>query len=95
MKRALILLALLIFASAQAREPAPLPGPDGRVTLGMHVDVFEDPGGGLGYEDVRRPEHAARFAPAASDPLNFGYTRSAWCARVVLAVAADWLARLV
>lgn len=84
MKRALALLALLIFASAQAREPAPLPGADGRLTLGLHVDVYEDRGGGLELDDVRKPEHAARFAPAASDPLNFGYTRSAWWLRFSL-----------
>jgi diguanylate cyclase (GGDEF)-like protein len=84
MKRALALLALLIFASVQAREPVPLPGVDGRVTLGMHVDALEDAGGGLGLEDVRQPEHAARFVPAASDLLNFGYTRSAWWLRFSL-----------
>ncbi|MGH8720835.1 MAG: 7TMR-DISM family protein, partial [Burkholderiales bacterium] len=86
MTRALALLAVLIFASAplHARAPAPLPGAEGRVALGMHVDVLEDETGVLEFEDVRKPEHAARFAPAQSDPLNFGYTRSAWWLRFVL-----------
>ena len=85
MTRALGLLAILIFASAHAADkPAPLPGVEGRVALGMHVDVLEDAGGGLELDDVRKPEHAARFAPAESDPLNFGYTRSAWWLRFAL-----------
>lgn len=81
MLRALALLALLIFASAQAREAAPLPGAAGRVALGMHVETLEDAEGRLGLEDVRRSPNAERFAPADADPLNFGYTRSAWWLR--------------
>ena len=85
MTRVLGLLAVLIFASAHAAgTPAPLPGVDGRVALGVHVAVLEDAGAGLGLDDVRKPEHAARFAPAASGPLNFGYTRSAWWLRFAL-----------
>jgi len=84
MTRALALLAVLIFASAHAREPAPLPGAEGRVALGMHVEVLEDAGGRLGLEDVRNAAHAARFAPADADPINFGYTRSAWWLRFSL-----------
>jgi diguanylate cyclase (GGDEF)-like protein len=82
MTRALALLAVLIFASAQAQ--APLPGAEGHVSLGMHVAALEDAGGGLELEDVRKPAHAARFAPAKADPLNFGYTRSAWWLRFSL-----------
>lgn len=85
MPRALAFLALLILASAaSAREPAPLPGAEGRVDLGSHVEVLEDPEGGLRLEDVRRPQHAGRFVAAASGPLNFGYTRSAWWLRFSL-----------
>lgn len=81
MMRAFALLAALIFASAQAREAAPLPGADGRVSLGMHVQALEDVGGKLELKDVRRAPLAERFAPANADPLNFGYTRSAWWLR--------------
>jgi diguanylate cyclase (GGDEF)-like protein len=84
MTRSLALLAVLIFASAHAREPAPLPGAEGRVALGMHVQVLEDAGGGLKLEDVRTPAHAARFAPGDAEPINFGYTRSAWWLRFSL-----------
>jgi len=84
MTRALALLAVLIFASAHAREPAPLPGAEGRVSLGMHVEILEDPDGSLRLEDVRSGPQAVRFAAAASDPVNFGYTRSAWWLRFAL-----------
>ena len=84
MTRALALLAVLIFASAQAREPAPLPGAEGRVALGMHVQVLEDAGRGLELADVRAPAHTGRFAPVDADPINFGYTRSAWWLRFSL-----------
>lgn len=84
MPRLPALLALLICASAAlALEPAPLPVAD-KVSLGAHVQMLEDPGGKLGLEDVRRPEVAARFVPATSDPVNFGYTRSAWWLRFAL-----------
>jgi diguanylate cyclase (GGDEF)-like protein len=85
MPRSPALLALLILASAAlAREPVPLPGADGRVSLGAYVEVLEDPEGRLRLEDVRRPQHAGRFVAATSDPLNFGYTRSAWWLRFSL-----------
>ena len=84
MARALALLAVLTFASAHAHKPAPLPDVEGRVALDAHVDVLEDPGGGLALDDVRMPEHAARFAPAGAGSLNFGYTRSAWWLRFSL-----------
>ena len=85
MPRATAFLAFLIFASAAlAREPAPLPGASGRVSLGAYLDVLEDPGRQLRLEDVRRPEHAARFTPSVADPVNFGYTRSAWWLRFTL-----------
>ncbi len=75
----------LVFASATlAREPAPLPGSDGRVALGAHVDVLEDPGGQLRLGDLSKPQNASRFVQATSDPLNFGYTHSAWWLRFSL-----------
>ncbi len=85
MKRSLAVLAVLIFASAAlASEPAPLPGADGRVALSAFVEVLEDAGGRLRLDDVRGPQHAARFARAGDNPVNFGYTRSAWWLRFSL-----------
>jgi diguanylate cyclase (GGDEF)-like protein len=85
MPRAFAFLAALILASAAlAREAAPLPGADGRVSLGAYVDVLEDPAGRLRLEDLLRPEQAARFAHASSEPINFGYTRSVWWLRFSL-----------
>lgn len=85
MPRLCALFAAFIFASAAlARESAPLPGVVGHVALGAYVEVLEDPGGKLGLDEVRQPQHAARFAPATADPLNFGYTHSAWWLRFSL-----------
>jgi diguanylate cyclase (GGDEF)-like protein len=85
MLRATLLALGLIFASvAWARGPAPLPGTEGSVSLGMSVDVLEDPAGKLSFDDVRSGPQAARFAPAGADPVNFGYTRSVWWLRFTL-----------
>jgi len=84
MSRAFALLALFIFASAQAGGTAPLPAAEGRVSLGSFVEVLEDPGATLRLEDVRSGPQAARFAAARADPVNFGYTRSAWWLRFTL-----------
>ena len=78
------LAALILASAACARGPAPLPGADGRVSLGAYAEVLEDPSARLGLDDVRQPEQARRFAPASSDPLNFGYSRSAWWLRFSL-----------
>jgi two-component system, sensor histidine kinase LadS len=84
MPRALVLLAVLIAASAHAAAPVPLPEALGRVALGAYVEVLEDASGKLRLEDVRAAPHASRFAPTGADTLNFGYTRSAWWLRFSL-----------
>ena len=81
MLRILVLPAVLIFTSAQAQALDAVPGNLDRVSLGLHVEALEDPGGRLTLEDVRRPPQAARFAYPAADPLNFGYSNSAWWLR--------------
>jgi len=85
MARALITACLFILGSAAAaHEAAPLPGADGRVALGAHVEALEDPGGALRLPDVRGAQHAARFARLDDGGVNFGYTRSAWWLRFAL-----------
>jgi diguanylate cyclase (GGDEF)-like protein len=82
MLRAFASLFVLILASgAHAREPAPLPLAHGQVSIGRYVEVFEDQGGLLKLDDLRRAPLAQGFTPAHADPLNFGYTRSAWWLR--------------
>lgn len=82
MPRVFAFLAVLIFASAaHARETAPLPSERGFTSLGAYVEVLEDPSRALRLEDVRAPGHAARFSRPGTDPLNFGYSRSAWWLR--------------
>lgn len=85
MLRAFVSLIVLILASgAQAHEPAPLPLAQDQVSIGRFVEVFEDKSGLLKLEDLRRAPLAQGFTPAKSDPLNFGYTRSAWWLRFEL-----------
>ncbi len=89
MRRLFCLLALLVplslaSSAARANEPAPLPGAEGRVALGAHVEILEDPGGRLALEDVVGPQHAGRFSRNPSQSINFGYTESAWWLRFSL-----------
>ena len=85
MRRPLRILLALILASAAGNALAvPLPGAPGEVNLGREVQVLEDPGKLLRLEDVRREPLAAAFRPANTDPLNFGYSRSAWWLRFQL-----------
>ena len=82
MPRLSAFLAALIFVSfAAASESVPLPGERGFSSMGTYVEVLEDPTGALRLEDVRAPERAARFTRPGADPLNFGYSRSAWWLR--------------
>ncbi|MEO8718662.1 MAG: 7TM-DISM domain-containing protein, partial [Burkholderiales bacterium] len=81
MTRALALPALLIFASALAQASSIVPVDQNRASLGTYIEVLEDPGGHLTLEDVRKPPQAARFRHSAADPLNFGYSNSAWWLR--------------
>ena len=85
MRRPLRILLALILASAAGNALAvQLPGAPGEVNLGREVQVLEDPGKLLRLEDVRREPLAAAFRPANTDPLNFGYSRSAWWLRFQL-----------
>jgi diguanylate cyclase (GGDEF)-like protein len=80
---ALAYLALLLAGLAQADHPHEgarklrLAALHDSAPLGRQVMVFEDPGGRLELDDVRRLP-ASRFSPGAADVLNFGYSHSAW-----------------
>ena len=79
-----VFFALILASAAGAAAAAPLPGATDDVSLGRYVEVLEDPGGELHLDDVRREPIAAAFRPAHADPLNFGYSRSAWWLRFTL-----------
>lgn len=51
------------------------------VSLAGHLAMLEDPGGELGFAEVRSPEVAARFVDAGAALPNIGYSESAFWAR--------------
>ena len=85
MLRLLLLLSAIGCALAHADAPAGQLAPaSGSLPMGRFVEVLEDPSGRLALNDVRSPQHAARFMPSGAEQLNFGYTRSVWWLRFSL-----------
>jgi signal transduction histidine kinase len=50
--------------------------------LGQDIDLLEDPTKALTLADARSPEVASRFVPSTKAVPNFGYTKSAYWARL-------------
>jgi hypothetical protein len=65
-------------------EPLTLTDQQGEYTLGRHMDILEDPGGKLTIDEVASPEFASRFVRSQVDVPNYGYTGSAYWARLQL-----------
>lgn len=84
------LLPLLAWAA-----PAPLGDDTGRLDLGPHLAVLEDPEGRLGLHDVRSDPHAGRFEPLGERTASFGYSGSAWWLRAHVRNDADRVRALV
>lgn len=89
-----LVLAILVCSgqaqvSALGLDAAPLSQEP--VSLTEYFEILEDPGLGLSFSDVRKPEVAARFksgqAPAAA--LNYGFTRSAYWLKLRLHNSSD------
>lgn len=74
------LLAWSVIGSARAQHVIDASHID-ELDLAGHVDLLEDPGAGLDLDQARS---ATGYAPAAGGLTSFGFTRSAWWARVVL-----------
>lgn len=55
----------------------------------IHIDFLRDPTRNLKLEDILEEEDQARFAPASSNSINFGYTRDAAWLRITVASSAD------
>ncbi len=53
-----------------------------RYSLNASVGVLEDRDRQMTIDDARQPEQAGHFLPHANDSSNFGYTRSAYWARI-------------
>ncbi len=58
---------------------------EGRLVIGRHLDVLEDPGGMLGIAEVSSPARAAAFKPVTSAHPNFSYSDSAFWLRLTIA----------
>ena len=52
--------------------------------LGLHLELLEDPGGGLTITDVSSPEFNDQFTPSEVTVPNYGYTDSAYWVRIHL-----------
>jgi signal transduction histidine kinase/PAS domain-containing protein len=82
-------LVLCIPALAQSNTP-PTPEPlvltdqQGQYVLGRSMDILEDPGGKLTIDDVASPEFTARFVRSQVDVPIYGYSGSAYWARLQL-----------
>jgi signal transduction histidine kinase/PAS domain-containing protein len=82
-------LKLYTPALAQTSEP-PAPPPlvltDGQseYPLGLHLELLEDPSGGLTIEDVTSPEFSSQFIPSRVEVPNYGFTDSAYWVRLRL-----------
>jgi len=49
----------------------------GQYSLGLQMEILEDPGGQITIDQVTSPEIVARFYPSSEETLRFGVTRSA------------------
>jgi PAS domain S-box-containing protein len=92
---AVALLATLVYGAPQLRSVLVIDQP-ARYELAGHFEFLEDPGAGLGFEDVSSPAADARFAPVGRNgDTNFGYSTSAYWLRATLSVAPtaarEWL----
>ncbi len=58
-----------------------MPGAEGAIALGPHLEYLEDPTGALALEDLLKPEAQPRFRRSDAQTLNFGYTHSAYWLR--------------
>jgi len=86
LSRIRILLAVLSLGMAglagAQESPIHIDGDFSRASVKPEVQVFEDPGGQLGFDEVRE---SGVFAPAPEIGTNFGFTRSTWWVRFTLA----------
>ena len=82
-----VLLGLPLHASALSLDS----GSPTRIDLVREIEILEDPSAMLGFDEVTRPELAARFVRPrhSSGELNLGFSTSAFWMRVPLQRTAD------
>ncbi len=65
-------------------EPLVLTDASGKIILGKHFDILEDPSGELTINDVTNPVIASGFRRSEADVPNYGYTNSTFWIRMRL-----------
>ena len=82
---ALFLLSVLNApAPAFAADPLVVTEKKNIYSLGRHLDILEDRTGKLGISDIRQPETETLFQPSTVDKPGFGFTSSAYWARMTI-----------
>ena len=104
-KKILIVIAFLTVVACSPAAPqistSSTPGPilltdeQEEYPLGSHLQILEDPGGELTFEEVSSEEYIAQFAPSKVESPNLGLTDSAYWLRFVVqnkaSAAKNWL----
>lgn len=83
------LLATLILLAAfprplQAGQPVVVDQETQKISLGLHVDFFEDPSQKLTIKEISSPSLAGRFFPSTKEIPGFGFTKSIYWVRLTL-----------
>lgn len=77
-----LLIALCLPQRSMAKGPVIVTDAREVYPLGLHLEILEDPAGQLTLADVTAPAAGTRFALSRAEVPNFGYTDSAYWARV-------------
>lgn len=75
-------------ATSMAQAPLSVHGLD-RADLRQHLELLEDPGRQLTFDQVRSPQLGRQFITLGKESPNFGFTDSAWWARFTLSNPDD------
>ena len=75
-----LLIMALLFKPAYSQNflrSVTLTDTQGKYSLGLHLEIFEDVSSQLTIEQVASPEYDAQFRPSRAEVPNFGYTDAA------------------
>ncbi|MFN2188945.1 MAG: 7TM-DISM domain-containing protein [Candidatus Promineifilaceae bacterium] len=85
----LLLVTWWVQTSAQVTassslEPVVLTDDQDKYSLGLHLEILEDPSGEWTIEDVTSPEFDSRFVPSEAEAPNYGFSKSVYWVRLRL-----------
>src|SRR5436305_14862908 len=83
----------VISIQAFAQQVVVLSNNTSLVTIGKQIDVFEDPGEKLSFQQILSPQYQSQFQKSTQDVPNFGtHQSSVWCRiRVNDISQKDWV----